>query len=133
MVQFNQIVPMKVLGHQILMELYGCESAILTDSSLLKHAMMVAAAEAGATVVDTVFHGFNPHGVSGVIVIAESHITVHTWPEFSYAAVDIFTCGETIDSQKIVGQLIKVFAARNHRSLSFDRGIDSNETKDTSP
>jgi S-adenosylmethionine decarboxylase len=124
---------MKVLGHQILMELYGCEHAILIDADLLKQRLVMVATEAGATVVDSVFHGFNPHGVSGAIVIAESHITVHTWPEFNYAAIDIFTCGETIDTRRIMVQLIEAFAARKHRSLSFDRGIDPNETKDTSP
>jgi S-adenosylmethionine decarboxylase proenzyme len=116
---------MKVLGHQILIEMYGCDARILTDSAMLESTVTRAATEAGATVVNTVFHNFAPSGISGAVIIAESHITVHTWPEFSYAAVDVFTCGETIDARAVMALLVKFFAARDYAARSFDRGIPS--------
>ncbi len=78
----------------MLVELHGCPPSILDDPARIE-AVMVAAAEAGkATIVQRVFHQFAPQGVSGVVVVSESHLSVHTWPEHGYAAVDFFTCGE---------------------------------------
>lgn len=88
---------MKALGRHILAEFFECDRSILNDSHLVEAYMKRAAIECGATIVSSTFHTFNPHGVSGVVVIAESHLAVHTWPEYGYAAIDIFTCGETID------------------------------------
>jgi len=79
---------------------------MLTDISLLKNNLEQAAKEAGATVVKTVLHQFNPQGLSGVVVIAESHIAIHTWPEYRYAALDIFTCGLPEIAEKITAQLL---------------------------
>ena len=67
--------------------------------------MMDAARACGATIVQTVFHSFNPQGVSGVVVIAESHLAIHTWPEYGHAAVDVFTCGDSIDPWIAVDRL----------------------------
>ena len=87
------------LGKHLICEYYGCSSSLLNDVARIQTLMREGAISAGATVVDERFHVFEPHGVSGVVVIAESHLTVHTWPEYGYAAVDIFTCGEQIDPQ----------------------------------
>ncbi len=59
--------------------------------------MVSAAEEAGATVINSTFHHFSPIGVSGVVVIEESHLAIHSWPEFGYAAIDVFTCGDSVD------------------------------------
>ncbi|MEB3207015.1 MAG: adenosylmethionine decarboxylase [Vampirovibrionales bacterium] len=82
------------LGHHLLAEFYHCNSNVLNNLQLIKKIMTDAAVACGATVVQNCFHQFNPYGVSGVIVIAESHLTIHTWPELEYAAVDLFTCGD---------------------------------------
>ena len=84
-----------ILGHHTLIELHGCDAARLSDVAGIRALMLDAVREAGGTYVTDVFHHFSPHGVSGVIVIAESHVTIHTWPEHSYAAADVFTCGES--------------------------------------
>ena len=90
----------RTLGRHLLTEFYGCGHDILNDVGNIKSLMEKAALVSGATIVDSVFHRFNPHGVSGVVVIAESHLSIHTWPEYSYAAVDVFTCGNTVDPWK---------------------------------
>ena len=90
---------MKALGQQTSVEYYKCNPEILNDVAAIKRAMRDAARIAGATIVQEAFHLFNPHGVSGVVVIAESHLAIHTWPEYGYAAVDLFTCGDDVDSE----------------------------------
>ena len=85
------------LGRHLLAEFYDCEPNILNNVSLIERVMTEAAVLAGATIVQQNFHHFSPYGVSGVVVIAESHLAIHTWPEYGYAAVDLFTCGETVD------------------------------------
>lgn len=88
---------MKILGRHILAEFTGCDRRLLDDQNAIETILTEAARRSGATIVSSVFHRYNPHGLSGVIVIAESHISIHTWPEYGYAAVDFFTCGERVD------------------------------------
>ncbi|TDX52694.1 adenosylmethionine decarboxylase [Orenia marismortui] len=85
------------LGRHILVEFYNCNSGILRDHKQIEEYMKQAALEAKATIVESVFHHFNPWGVSGAVIISESHLTIHTWPEYNYAAVDLFTCGGEVD------------------------------------
>lgn len=87
----------KSLGTHILVDFYGCNSHYLNDLSFIKNAMLDAAIVAKASIVSEDFHMFLPYGVSGVILIQESHFTIHTWPEYQYAAVDLFTCGDNLD------------------------------------
>jgi S-adenosylmethionine decarboxylase len=82
------------LGKQLVLELYECPLEIIDNQLIVEQALLATAAAIQATVVDIVFHKFSPQGVSGVVVIMESHIAIHTWPEHGYAAVDIFTCGD---------------------------------------
>ena len=88
---------MNSLGRHILVEYYGCSQEILTDAARLEEVVVKAAKDAGATVLNSTFHHFSPVGTSGVVVIQESHLAIHTWPEFQYAAVDLFTCGDQIN------------------------------------
>lgn len=88
---------MDILGKHLLVEFTDCDREALNDLKRMEKILVEAAQKAGATIVDSVFHLYNPHGVSGVIVIAESHMSIHTWPEYGYAAVDFFTCGERVD------------------------------------
>lgn len=84
--------------------------------------MIDAAKLAKATVVEAVFHRFNPHGISGVVVIAESHLSIHTWPEYKYAALDFFTCGEETDPWKAQKHVAKKLKAKNVTCVELKRG-----------
>lgn len=113
---------MNSLGRHILVEFLGCKSDILNDVSIIEKGMVDAAKNAGATVINSTFHHFSPWGVSGVVVIQESHLAIHTWPEYQYAAVDLFTCGDTVDPWVSFDHLKKVFGATNHSALEMYRG-----------
>lgn len=97
---------------------------MLTDADLLKQTLIDAATDAGAHVVETVFHQFNPYGLSGVVVIAESHITIHTWPEYGYAAVDVFTCGQPELADTICTTISSRFKAQTTSVRAVDRGLN---------
>ncbi len=114
---------MRVLGQHILAELYGCNSEILNDIDLIKKYMEEAAEKSNATIVNSAFHRFSPHGVSGVVVIAESHLAIHTWPEYSYAAVDLFTCGSSVDPWKAFEVLKHRFQAMESVTKEMKRGL----------
>jgi len=88
---------LRALGRHLLVEYHRCDPKILNDLEKIKKFMLEAASRSGATVLECSFHYFTPQGVSGVVVIAESHLAIHTWPEYGYAAVDIFTCGTRVD------------------------------------
>ncbi len=114
---------MNALGKHVLLELKDCNPSILNDLDYLRQILPAAASEAGATVLGESFHQFQPQGVSGVVIIAESHVFIHTWPECGYAAVDIFTCGSSVDPEKAAQILIRQLEARNHTVLEIQRGI----------
>lgn len=117
---------MNSLGRHILVEFTGCNSDILNDVFLIEQGMIAAAKEAGATVIQSTFHHFSPYGVSGVVVIQESHLAIHTWPEFQYAAVDLFTCGTSVDPWASFDHLRKAFQSQNYSALEMYRGSLSN-------
>ncbi|MCX5862779.1 MAG: adenosylmethionine decarboxylase [Desulfomonile sp.] len=114
---------MKALGIHLLIELWSCNRQKIDNLDYLERIMAHAAEIAGATVLKTAFQDFNPQGVSGVVVIAESHLTIHTWPEHGYAAVDIFTCGTTVDPWKAAGFLRQELEASEIQIQDFRRGI----------
>jgi S-adenosylmethionine decarboxylase proenzyme len=114
---------MKALGRQIVVEYYGCNPEALNDVAFIKRAMRNAAVLSGATVVQEAFHLFNPHGVSGVVVIAESHLAIHTWPEYGYAAVDLFTCGEDVSPDVAFEHLKDELGAGTFTAFEMKRGI----------
>jgi S-adenosylmethionine decarboxylase len=114
---------MSALGCHILAEFFGCPSESLCNLNLIKKRMVEAALEAGAEVREAVFHQFCPQGVSGVVVISESHLAIHTWPEYGYAAVDVFTCGQTVDPWVSCNYLKQAFSARNMSAREIKRGI----------
>lgn len=114
---------MEALGRQILVEFYDCNEDHINDVDYIENALIEATKASKATIITHNFHKFNPHGVSGVVVIAESHVSIHTWPEYGYAAVDIFTCGETIDPWVIQEYLKDSFESRNISSMEMKRGL----------
>lgn len=113
---------MRSLGHQIAAEFYSCDRKLLNDVDFITRAMVEAARRAGATIVSQTFHHFSPHGVSGAVIIAESHFAVHTWPEYGYAAVDLFTCGDTVSSARALAYLRDALKARHVSTMELHRG-----------
>jgi len=111
------------LGRHLLLELYDCDTEALNSLDVVKGSMVEAAKRAQATIVDVAFHEFNPFGISGVVVIAESHLTIHTWPEFRYAAVDVFSCGETLQPQVAVDYLVEQLGASRASVVELQRGV----------
>ncbi|MGI5852877.1 MAG: adenosylmethionine decarboxylase [Bacillota bacterium] len=116
------------LGRHILCEVHGCDPKVLDDRKAIEQIMVEAALGAGAEVREVAFHKFSPQGVSGVVVISESHLTIHTWPELGYAALDVFTCGNRVDPWKACNYITKSFRAGQMSATEVKRGLfTSNE------
>ncbi|MGE5632521.1 MAG: adenosylmethionine decarboxylase [Caulobacteraceae bacterium] len=114
---------MNALGRHILAEIYGCSYEILNNKEKIQQLMVDSALEAGAEVREVAFHKFSPQGVSGVVVISESHLTIHTWPELGYAAVDVFTCGENVNPWDACNYLTEKLKAKHMTATEVQRGI----------
>jgi S-adenosylmethionine decarboxylase len=114
---------LNALGRHLLLELFDCDLDAINNVEAVKGALIEAAKRAQATIVDVVFHEFNPFGVSGVVVIAESHLSIHTWPEYRYAAVDIFSCGETLQPEIAANYLVEQFGAGRASVVEMQRGL----------
>jgi len=113
----------QALGRHLLLELFDCDAEAINSLDVVKGAMVEAAKRAQATIVDVVFHEFNPFGISGVVVIAESHLAIHTWPEYRYAAVDVFSCGDVLQPQVAVDYLVEQLGAARASVVELQRGI----------
>lgn len=111
------------LGRHVLAEFYNCDSNILNNAKLIEDFMHEAAIECGATVVAKNFHMFSPYGVSGVVIISESHLAIHTWPEYEYAAVDLFTCGDSCNPLLAYEYLKKKFNTNKASYTELKRGM----------
>jgi S-adenosylmethionine decarboxylase len=116
---------MKILGRHLIAELSDCNPEVLNSVELLEQYLKEAVRLSGATLVRSVFHRYTPQGVSGVAVIAESHLSIHTWPEYAYAAVDFFTCGEKVDPYKAFDYIKDKLEAQNAQQREIKRGIPS--------
>jgi S-adenosylmethionine decarboxylase len=133
----NQLEPLgililKSLGTQILLDLENCNSDILDDLDLIKNILKEAASLSGATIIGETFHKFQPVGVTGVVSIAESHICIHTWPEYSYASVDIFSCGDDFNletASQIIGQRLE---STDSFSRVIERGLRDGQSNEDS-
>ena len=110
------------LGHHVLVEMYRCDEKTLNDPKYLQEVLCQAARLAGATIVSQTFHQFNPHGVSGVVIISESHLTIHTWPEYGYASLDLYTCGNKTDSRKAFNYIRSKIGAQHTSTVELRRG-----------
>src|SRR5688572_4334076 len=114
---------LNALGRHLLLELFDCDADALNNLEAVKGALIEAAKRAQATIVDVVFHEFNPFGISGVVVIAESHLSIHTWPEYRYAAVDIFSCGDVLQPEIAASYLVEQFGAERTSVVEMQRGM----------
>lgn len=117
------MIKMEALGRQILVEFYDCDESKINDVVFIEQSLIQATKASFASIISHNFHKFSPHGVSGVVVIAESHVAIHTWPEYRYAAVDIFTCGESIDPWIIQDRLKELLGSENVSSMEMKRGM----------
>ena len=118
----------KILSHQskhLLLELYRCNCEKLNDESFLRCTLNRAAKLANATVLNLMSNKFEPQGVTAIALLAESHISIHTWPESNYSAVDIFTCGQNMKPDIASDYLIEALKAEEH----FLRVINRNPPK----
>lgn len=111
-----------ILGHHTLIELHECDDAKLRDIAGIRTLMLDAVKQSGGTYVTDIFHHFSPHGVSGVVVIAESHVTIHTWPEHGYAAADVFTCGGSFHHEVFVAMMREGLQATDVKTRTVPRG-----------
>lgn len=110
------------LGKQLLVEFTGCDPDRLRDLEGVTEAMLAAARASGATIVTHSFHRFDPWGVSGAVIISESHLAIHTWPEHGYAAVDLFTCGAGVNPWKAYESLKSALGAAQGNAMELKRG-----------
>ena len=119
---FGEIPVTTFLGRHLIAELCRCRPETLDDPAAVERHMLAAIELSGATLVKAFFHKFPPSGVSGIVVVAESHFSIHTWPEIGYAAVDIFTCGPSIDPRAALDYLKQAFGAETSYVREFRRG-----------
>tara|TARA_B100001964_G_scaffold30767_1_gene31893 strand:- start:1480 stop:1869 length:390 start_codon:yes stop_codon:yes gene_type:complete len=113
---------MEAFGRHLLLEMWDCNRDILNDAEKVTQIMCDAANDAGATVVKSICHEFDPPGITAVAILSESHISVHTWPIEGYVAVDIFTCGTVADPQLAVKGLLEDFGPKEHTFKEIKRG-----------
>ena len=104
-----------------LLELYKCDFEKLNDESFLRYILNNAAKYANATVLNLISNKFEPHGVTAIALLAESHISIHTWPESHYSAVDIFTCGQNMMPELASQYLIKTLNSKEHSLRVIER------------
>lgn len=116
---------MKILGKHLIVELTDCDGSVLNDVTRLERYLNEAVRRSGATIVKSVFHRYNPQGISGVIIIAESHISMHTWPEYNYAALDFFTCGNCVDPYRAFEYMKEKLGAGEASIKELKRGLPS--------
>ena len=119
---------MKSLGTQILLDLENCNSNLLDDIDFIKDILKKAATLACATIIGETFHKFQPVGVTGVVSIAESHICIHTWPEYSYASVDIFSCGDDFNLETASRIIEEGLESSDSFSRVLERGLNQNQS-----
>ena len=119
------IKPSENIGRHCILELYKCDQAKLNDEAFIRATITLSAKIAGATLINLVTHSFKPHGVTGLALLAESHISIHTWPEIGYAAIDVFTCGDHTMPEKACKLLFQDFLAKDFSFKNIPREIPS--------
>lgn len=114
---------MDTMGRHIITELWECNPDKLNDIDYIERLFVDAALRSGAEVREVAFHKFAPHGVSGVVIISESHLTIHSFPEHGYASVDVFTCGDRIDPATASQYIAEGLEAKVREDVKLNRGM----------
>lgn len=112
---------METKSQHLLVELFDCDMEALKSKNLLKNLLEKAAKAANVTIVQSVFHQYSPQGVTGIVIIEESHLSIHTWPEYGYASVDFYTCGEGVP-EKALSVIQEGLRSERAEILMIDRG-----------
>jgi S-adenosylmethionine decarboxylase len=114
---------MDTMGRHVISELWGCNAEKLNDMKFIEETFVDAALRSGAEVREVAFHKFAPHGVSGVVIISESHLTIHSFPEHGYASVDVYTCGDRIDPNVAANFIAEALEAETRENVELPRGM----------
>jgi S-adenosylmethionine decarboxylase len=117
----------KAIGHHYIVEASGCDPKIISSVEKVQQILVKAAEISGAQVWSVSFSKFPPQGVSGVVVISESHISSHTWPEFGYGALDFYTCGDSVDPEKGLNYAVEAFGASSAHITEITRGLEEGD------
>ncbi|MFD1018997.1 adenosylmethionine decarboxylase [Thalassobacillus hwangdonensis] len=120
---------MDTMGRHVISELWNCNNDKLNDMAYIEKVFVDAALRAGAEVREVAFHKFAPHGVSGVVIISESHLTIHSFPEHGYASIDVYTCGDRIDPNVAADYIAESLEAKRNESVEVPRGMGPVEVK----
>jgi len=115
------------IGFHYIIEASGCDPKILTDANALKKILLEAARVGGMDVRSTYFYKFTPQGVSGMVIVSESHISIHTWPEKGYAAIDVYTCDTNSKPEKTVNYILEKIKAEYAHITEIERGIEDED------
>lgn len=105
-----------------MLDLYDCPVALLDDAEFVKQALIDASEHSLTTLLKHVSHRFHPHGVTALGLLAESHISIHTWPEHGYVGADVFTCGDRADPVRACHFLVRIFKADRYSLRQLPRG-----------
>ncbi|HET7627827.1 MAG TPA: adenosylmethionine decarboxylase [Bacillales bacterium] len=119
---------MEVFGTHVIAELWNCDEDKLNDIGFVERTMVQAALKAGAEVREVTFHKFAPQGVSGVVIISESHLTIHSFPEHGYASIDVYTCGEKVSPHAAIDFIAEALECQDTERTELKRGV-----RNTSP
>lgn len=114
---------MDTYSRHCILELWECNRKLLNDIKFVEKMMTEAALQAGAEVREVTFHQFAPQGVSGVVIVSESHLAIHTFPEHGYASIDVFTCGKRIDPKKAASLIAQKLEANKIYEMNVERGL----------
>tara|TARA_Y100001970_G_scaffold294194_1_gene448294 strand:+ start:19898 stop:20353 length:456 start_codon:yes stop_codon:yes gene_type:complete len=112
---------MQAFGSHFMLELYDCNSDKLNDEAFIRNIINLSIKESGARLLNLVTHSFQPQGVTALALLAESHLSIHTWPESLYAAIDVFTCGSNTNPSKACDLLISELEAKSHHVQMINR------------
>ncbi|GGI10253.1 adenosylmethionine decarboxylase [Bacillus sp. JJ664] len=114
---------MDTMGRHVISELWGCNTEKLNDMKFIEETFVDAALRSGAEIREVAFHKFAPHGVSGVVIISESHLTIHSFPEHGYASIDVYTCGDRIDPNVAANYIAEALEADTRENVELPRGM----------
>ncbi|SDK42578.1 adenosylmethionine decarboxylase [Sediminibacillus albus] len=114
---------MDTMGRHVIAELWDCNIDKLNDMGLIEQVFVNAALKAGAEIREVAFHKFAPYGVSGVVIISESHLTIHSFPEHGYASIDVYTCGDIIDPNVAAEFIADSLESKRSEKVEVPRGM----------
>ncbi|AKP48074.1 MULTISPECIES: adenosylmethionine decarboxylase [Bacillus] len=119
---------METMGRHVISELWGCEFEKLNDVEQIEKIFVEAALKSGAEIREVAFHKFAPQGVSGVVIISESHLTIHSFPEHGYASIDVYTCGD-LNPNIAADYIAEALGAQTRETIELPRGMGPVQVK----